>query len=254
MKRMIAIIACLLVFVCARTQGTELTFQWHGQTMGVDFEDTNLTVSAKSAIKDDIAYALSLIASSNVTFSLLTPDSSYYGEYKGFVNFGADTRINYSEGVLCYYKEIDGNIRWQIGSQVSSNYLAAITLTNQYASAVSVLSNYLHQFTAGIDISGMTLSEKKALLWNPPLLRLLEETSGDEFEELVGGAVPAVPAPPGACPFPSILAFKAETDLPAEWEPPLFCCNIKVWRGASGGGTFLFCYVNGTWRYSPAGP
>lgn len=254
MKTRFVPIMTMFAAVYLQAQASPLPFQWHGQTMAVDFELTNLTASVQIVIRDDIAYSMSLIPSTNVNFSLLLPASSYYGKYSGSAHFDCNTPINYCEGVLCYYTTVGTNICWQIEPQVCSNYLAAIAVTNQHATAVNAFSNYLHQFTTGIDTSNMTLTEKKALLWNPPLVQLLEETSATEFEELIGGAIPAVPAPPGACPAPSILAFKVETDLPQEWCPPLLCCNVKVWRGASGRDIFRFCFVNSTWRFSPAGP
>ena len=55
---------------------TNLTFQWHGQTMGVEFEVTNLTASVKAAIRDDIAYSLSLIPTNDVAFNPLTSNTT----------------------------------------------------------------------------------------------------------------------------------------------------------------------------------
>ncbi len=242
-----------LVWDC-NAQPTALPFQWHGQTMGLEFEQTNLATSAQIAIRDDIAYSMSLIPFTNVTFTVLAPTNSYYGKYNGFVSFSCTTPINYCEGVLCYYKTIGDVINFQLDPKACSNYIAAITLTNQQETAVNAFSDYLSQFKTGIDVSNMTLTEKKALLWNPPLMKLLEETSGNRFEELLEGAIPSVPAPDGARPQPSILAFSVQTNLPEEWAPPLLCCNMKAWRGENGDRRLSFCYVNGSWRYSPAGP
>jgi len=236
-------------------QTTNLTFQWHGQTMGLDFEATNLTKSVKIAIRNDIAYSMSLIPTNNVTFDVLAPGHPDFGSYTGFVDF-LDVRINYCSGVLCGYKTDVGNVRWQIGEETSSKYLAAIAVTNQHALAIAAFTNYFNQFTGGqIDNSSMTLAEKKALLWNPPFLQQVKKAYGDtdKYEELIGGMIPRVPAPPGACPFPSILAFTIETDLPDEWNPTLLCCEVRYWAEGIYGGPrkFLFCYVEGTWRFSP---
>jgi hypothetical protein len=202
--------------IFAHSQTTALSFQWHGQTMGVDFENTSLTVSVKNAIRDDIAYAMSLIPSANVVFETLQTSNPNSTKYAGYLNVSAP--VNYSEGILGFYKHINGVKVFQITPASCKKYTTAITLTNQYSSAVNAFSNYLHSFKSGIDTSGITLAEKKALLWNPPLIQRLEENySGAELEELVGGAIPAVPAPSGACPNPPILAFSVETDLPAEW-------------------------------------
>jgi hypothetical protein len=249
MKLIISFIAATLA-VCSQAQTPPLLFQWHGQTMGVEFEATNLTGSAKNAIRDDIAYAMSLIPATNIVFEPLSPGNPNSSKYTGYLTISAP--INYGSGVLCFYKTIGSSKIFQLAPDACLKYAAAMAVTNQYSSAVNTFSNYLHSFKAGIDTSTMTLAEKKALLWNPPLLQRLEETySGAELEELMGGAIPAAPAPPGACPAPSILAFKIETDLPAEWCPPLLCCAVKVSRGLSGTDQLLFCYVEGTWRFSP---
>ena len=50
----------------------------HG-TMGLDFKETNLTASVKNAIRDDIAYSMSLIAASNVTFEVSAPNTNHTG-------------------------------------------------------------------------------------------------------------------------------------------------------------------------------
>ena len=73
------VIFILLGASCAYAQTTNLTFQWHGQTMGLEFETTNLTASVKNAIRDDVAYALSLIAASNVTFEVSAPNTNHTG-------------------------------------------------------------------------------------------------------------------------------------------------------------------------------
>jgi hypothetical protein len=148
----------LLGASCACAQTTNLTFQWHGQTMGLEFETTNLTASVKNAIRDDIAYSMSLIAASNVTFEVSAPNTNH----TGVVSFHYKTPINYLEGELCFYKTIGGNVWWQIDSETCSKYLAAIALTNQHAVAVNSFSNFYHQVINGFDITGMTLEEKKA--------------------------------------------------------------------------------------------
>ena len=253
MKRMIAIIACLLVFVCARTQGTELTFQWSGQTMGVDFEDTNLTASVKYAIRDDIAYGLSLIPPTNVTFEVLTPTSSGYGKYAGFMTVSHTTPINYCDGILCYFKNIGGNKVFQLSPAVCSNYVAAIALTNQYASAVTALSNYLHQAEAGYDVANMTLAQKRDFFWNPPLMEKIEILKGGQFEQFLNASIPDVNDPiKGVWPFPSILCFKVSSELIAGGNQPVLSCKVIGGHLEDDDiNTFLLVYIDGFWRFCP---
>jgi len=255
MKRLI-MTAIILGTSHGYAQTTNLTFQWHGQTMGLAFEATNLTASVKQAIRDDIAYSMSLIPVTNAVFEVYPPNHPDSAQHTGFARFSS-ARINYCEGVLFFYKTIGTNICWQIDTDTSTEYLAAIAITNQHAKAVAAFTNYFNQFTGGkIDTSKMTLAQKKALIWNPPLLQKLEDNYGDQLDEMLSGVVPAEPAPPGACPFPPIIAFRIRTDLPADLKPPLLWCEVKYWAEGVYGGpmTFLFCYVNGKWRFSPAGP
>jgi len=257
MKRLI-LSAVMLGISHGYAQTTNWSFQWHGQTMGLDFEVTNLTKSVKIAIRNDIAYSMSLIPTTNVVFEVFPPTHPDSAKYTGFARFSS-ARINYCEGVLFFYKTVGSNVCWQIDADTSTKYLVAIAVTNQHTVAITAFTNYFNQFTGGkIDTSKMTLAEKKALVWNPPLLQHIEEAYEDKegLAELLGEVVPAVPAPPGACPFPPILAFKVETDLPAEWKPPLLCCEVRYWsEGIYGGSSkFFFCYVTGKWRFSPEGP
>jgi hypothetical protein len=92
MKKLIMTI--MLGASCACAQPTNLTFQWHGQTMGVQFEVANLTDSVKVAIRDDIAYSLSLIPATNVTFTATTSNTNY----SGILSIHYKTPINYCGG------------------------------------------------------------------------------------------------------------------------------------------------------------
>ena len=247
MKRLIQTII-LLGASCAYTQTTNLTFQWHGQTMGLDFKETNLTASVKNAIRDDIAYSLSLIAVSNVTFELSAPNTNH----TGVVSIHYQTPIDYCEGVLCFYKTIGGNVWWQIDSETCSNYLAAITLTNQHAVAVNSFSNFHHQVINGFDITGMTLEEKKTFFWGS-YLDVLEQKEGDNFEQVISKGLSVRPSPLptwALLPLPSILAF-------SEWEAeeddaqpvPVLLCTVKRWTLMNESTRWNFVYAGGKWRY-----
>jgi hypothetical protein len=153
--------------------------------------------------------------------------------------------------VLCFYKNNGNGTVWQLGQDACDRYLAAIAVTNQHSTAVAAFSNHLNQFTAGYNTANMTPGEKAALLWNPTLLAQLQKTYPNEYDEMLGGSLPSIPAPAGACPYPSILAFKVVDDLPEEWNPPLLECKVYVLRGEAEEDPCYFYFVNGSWRFSP---
>ena len=232
MKRLI-MTAIMLSVAHGYAQTTNWTFQWHGQTMGLDFEVTNLTKSVKAAIRDDIAYSMSLIPTNDVTFNVFPPNSPDSSNYTGRVRIPYTTPINYCDGILCFYNSIGGNVYWKIGERACSEYLAAIALTNQYAAAMNSFSNFHHHLITGFDTTGMTLAEKKAFFLNPYLDKE-EQEMGADFEPTITAALsyrpPTLPEwefPPK----PSILAFSKwkfgqVEDLPI----PELLCTAKHWE------------------------
>jgi hypothetical protein len=247
MKRLI-LTTIMLGASCACAQTTNLTFQWHGQTMGVQFKMTNLTDSVKIAIRDDIAYSLSLIPATNVTFEAMTASTNYSGN----VRIHYDTPINYCGGILCFYKTVGGNIYWQIGQEACSKYLAAIALTNQHAAAVNSFSNFYHQVVNGFDVTGMTFEEKKSFFWGSPAMEDFEEEEGANFEQTLTKALSFRPNPPleeEIFPYPSIRAFIVYEGAGTGLQTPTFVCEMKRWEPSIKSSTWSFIYLNGKWRY-----
>jgi hypothetical protein len=245
MKRLI-MTAIMLNVAHSYAQTTNLTFQWHGQTMGVYFEATNLTASVKRAIRDDIAYSLSLIPTNNVTFEILPPTNPDSANYTGIVSIHRTTPINYCEGILCFYKTVGGNIYWEIDTEASSKYLVAIALTNQYAAAIHSFSNFYHNLITGFDTTGMTLAEKKAFFWGP-YANEVEQEMGAEFEPAITATLSLRPFPDWTFPpKPSILAFSKWPagkidDLPT----PDLLCLAKRCTSENKSTKWPFVYVKG---------
>jgi len=248
MKRMIIVTVGLLIFVCARIQGTELTFQWHGQTMGVDFEDTNLTASVKCAIRDDIAYTMSLIVATNVVFEPLHPSNPKTSKYSGFVSFSSATPVNYCDGVLCFYKNTSEGIVFKLGQSVCSRYVAAIALTNQFVSEVNAFSNFINQVKAGYNVANMTLDQKKALFWPPSIVEEWQSNMGNQFEQEITDSIPAEPAPVGVWNMPSILAYQMDANTLENTNSPSLFCELRVYGATSGTRKLRYIYANGMWR------
>ena len=253
MKKAVIFIISVLMLECAQAQTNGLSFQWHGQTMGVDFELTNLAADVKGAIRDDVAYALSLIPSTNVTFEALTPTSSNYGKYAGFVMFSHATPINYCGGVLCYYKNSGGKTVLHLSPETCAKYAAAVALTNQYAAAMGALSNRLQQAMIGYNVAAMTLAEKRNFFWNPPLMEKIETMKGVQFEQFLNDSIPDVNDPiHGVWPFPSILRFKVSSELIDGGNPPMLSCDVIGGNLDTGDiDTFTLVYVDGIWRFCP---
>ena len=252
MKKAIVIVAGVMAITCAQAQATGLTFQWHGQTLGVDFGLTNLTAGVKGAIRDDVAYSLSLIPTTNVTFEALTPTSSNYGKYAGFVTFSHSTPINYCDGILCYYNTSGGQTVFQLDQDVCSAYAVAITLTNQHAAAVTAFSNFVSHAKTGFDVTGMTLAEKKAFFWGTAAIDALEREEGANFDQVLTDALSSRPSdiPPWAFPpMPSILAFSAWDGAGAGLPVPMLLCKVKRWDPVNKTTHWSFVYADGRWKY-----
>jgi hypothetical protein len=250
MKKLI-MTAIMLSVAYGHAQTTNLTFQWHGQTMGLYFEATNLTASVKRAIRDDIAYSMSLIPTTNVVFEVFPPTSPSYSKYTGFVDFHTP-RINYCGGVLSLYKTAGGNIHWEIDTNTSTKYLMAIALTNQYATAISAFTNFHHNLVKGFDVSGMTLAEKKAFFWGS-LIDEIEQEEGANFEPGITATLSQRPSPLPEWMFPprpSILAFsKWEMGKIDDLPTPVLLCLAKHWTPENKNTKWPFVYVKGKWRY-----
>lgn len=228
---------------------TALPFQWHDQTLWIDFEKTNLTESVRYAIRDDVAYSMSLIPVTNVTFAILTTNDQFYGMYTGAATISDQTQINYCHGIFDFYKTIAATNYYQIDVRSCSNYVAAISITNQYASAISSFSNFLNQVRAGFSVTNMTLSQKRALFWNPAILNDWELQSGNNFEQELTAAIPCTPTPTVNSPTPSILAYSVHDDIVEGGNPALLCCELKIWREGDWAHKVVFVYVEGSWRF-----
>lgn len=195
---------------------------------------------------------MSLIPTNDVTFTVFPPNSPDASNYTGRVRIPYTTPINYCGGILCFYKTIGGNVYWKIGEEASAEYLAAIALTNQYATAMNSFSNFYHNLITGFDTTGMTLAEKKAFFWNPYLDRE-EQEMGAEFEpaitDFLSSRPPTLPEwefPPK----PSILAFSKWKYGKVDGLPtPVLLCTAKHWEPVYGRTTERFVYAAGKWRF-----
>jgi hypothetical protein len=248
MKTVILAVAVLSALFSFAQQSAHLPFQWHGQTMGIDFETSNLTSAVKAAIRDDIAYAMSLIPSPHVAFEALTPTSSGYGKYTGSITVSHTTPINYCDGVLCYYKSVDNAIVFQLAPSVCSEYSTAIARTHQFSAEMLSFSNFINQVKTGYHVADMTLDQKKALFWPPSIVAEWQTIMGANFEQDITDALPDSPAPTGTWNMPSILAYQT-VDIPMEnTNQPSLLCELKVYGAASGERKMRYIYANGAWR------
>ncbi|MEI7901200.1 MAG: hypothetical protein WCK89_13185 [bacterium] len=247
--RSIALFLPVMCFLSANAQTTALPFQWQDQTLWVDFEQTNLAASVRQTIRDDIAHSMSLIPVTNVTFAVLTTGDQFYGRYTGAATISDKTPINYCHGIFDYYTTMAGTNYFQIDVRACSNYLAAISLTNQYASAISSFSNFLNQVRTGFSVTNMTLAQKRALFWNPTILNYWEQQSETNFEQALTAAIPSAPTPVVTSPLPSILAYSVHDDIIEGGNTPLLCCEFKSWREGDWARKVVFVYVDGSWRF-----
>ena len=256
MKKLISAIS--VFSMCVTLAQTNWTFQWHGQTMGLDFEVTNLTTSVKAAIRDDVAYAMSLIPATNISYEAYSANHPDYGKLTGIASIAKDTPYNYCAGIINDYKIVGNTTNFVLREKACSNYVAAITWTNQYATQVATFSNFFYHVKTGFDVTGMTLAEKKSFFWGSSFLEELEASEGNGFEETLTQALSFRPNPlPSGVfpPNPSILAFIVYTDGKIIGTPlPTLFCRVRQWDSVNKNTLWDFINVGGKWRYCLLGP
>ena len=251
------VIFILLGASCAYAQTTNLTFQWHGQTMGVDFKETNLTDSVKNAIRDDIGYAMSLISFTNISYEAHSPTHPDYGKRTGVAAIAESTPYNYCDGIINDYKAVGNTTTFVLCNSACSNYVATIALTNQYALQIAAFSNFFHHVKTGFDVTGLTLAEKKSFFWGSPFLEVWEESEGDGFEQRLTQALSfrPNPLPPNVFPpNPAILAFVVYMDEDIGIPQPTLFCEVRRWDPVNENTQWNFIWIDGKWRYCLLGP
>lgn len=139
-------IGCVLAFVLsAMSQSVpdlSWTFQWGTNTFGLLFENTNLTVGVKAAIRDDVQTVYNVTPPSNAVYRAYQPGEDEYGKFLGHMYMqGAYTCPRELSGWS--YAAYGGTNFFFVEADVCSNYLAKIALTNQYDVATGSLSNFL---------------------------------------------------------------------------------------------------------------
>lgn len=129
----------------AQTPTVDLSwsFQWGEERFGLLFEDTNLTTSAKAAIRDDIQLVYSYNPSTNVTYRVYQNGDSKFGQYTGKMclsgRWVCPQRLNSWD-----YKIYGGTNYFCVTPEDSARYLLKIALTNQFYTQVVGLSNFLY--------------------------------------------------------------------------------------------------------------
>jgi hypothetical protein len=145
-------------------QDLSWTFQWDNVTHGLLFEDTNLTVSAKAAIRDDIQLILSYNPSSNVIYYVFPSTSSYYGQFTGRMTI-EHNRLTPPDFSFSLYDVYGGTNYFMINEKMCINYLAKIALTNQYVMAMNNCSNFLYMLST-VTTNNMSHAEYLETAWS----------------------------------------------------------------------------------------
>ena len=147
MKLQMVSITVFFVAVAAYPQASPGDWSWtflrNGETCGLSFEDTNLPVSVKAAIRDDVCWSYSLAADSNRFTRLYAPGDPEYGTFVGREGVEGDygCAVELSEW---NYNLHNGSRYFHVAKNLSARFLQAIALTNQHPVAAGSLSNFLH--------------------------------------------------------------------------------------------------------------
>jgi hypothetical protein len=239
----------IVAFAQAQTLPPDLswTFQWENASYGLVFENTNLTTSVRSAIRDDIQQVYSYNPSSNIAYRIYQPeDTDKYGKYTGHMHL----RENWTcpSGLSGWDYKIYGGINYFfIGAEVSANYIAKIALTNQYHTEIANLSNFLHTVN-NLTTNNITLTAFQQMWWSlaTDTVYFPEEPNPDHWATLLRETSEM------RFPYPSILAFEERTDIQGN---PLLILSIKTVKKDSLQNYVeaVFFFRAGQWRFMPLG-
>ncbi len=250
MKKRIVPIMTMLVAVNLQAQASPLPFQWHGQTNGIVFRQTNLTDDVKASIRDDIELVMSRIAISNVQFIAYQPGQQRHDGADGIMTISEIGRICPSQFPLNYYFVTNGMTRYILDELGCSIYSNAVALTNQCADQIASIPTVMWHFTNGFDVANMTLEQKKMYIWNPELDKLMTKDV-TKFEADISEALPKGT---NWITFvqTSILSFSREQL--EDGGNLLLTCRFNVRLNRPGNPvqtTLIFVYKDGAWRWCP---
>jgi hypothetical protein len=246
MKTEVMCLILLAHIACARTNATPWTFQWDGTVYGLYFEDTNLTATARTVIRDDTARILSYNSASNATLTALPPSNPRFGQYAGVFSLS---------GVVCppqfdcrHYNSFGGTNYLVFPAGMTSAYLSHIAMASQAAVAFSTLSNFVHAVN---HVSTNTFSRNTfaSLFWSTGKNRVA--TRGD-FEEQGADYLFVVNDLAKFCfGFQSILDFETES---GNGEIHAGCSLIfrRKTHAAGMWSRWPIVYKEGQWRLIPA--
>jgi hypothetical protein len=241
MKKLI--IAISMFPMCATLAQTNWTFQWHGQERGIIFVQTNLSKSVKAAIRDDIAQVMSKVVASDITIYPARPDHPDLGKVDGLMDFVSKVHACPNNFPLGYYRMINGTPFFLLSEEECSVYASAVALTNQYASAIGTLSNFLASAEA-MTTANTTTNAFLQKFWHLDKNRVLKMSDEPEMNfpkaiQTWGGDVRHI--------YPSILQFKYDTD------ERLKCLHAEIKtvkkNDPQDGSTVHVVYKNGKWRF-----
>ena len=160
------------------------TFQRWGSTCGLLFADTNLTASAKSAIRRDIAHAYTFASPGNLFTDIYTPDDQEFGAFEGFDGLKGNNGVPNDLGGWSYTPH-NGNRYFHVGEELSAKYLKQIALTNQFKAAVGSLSNFLATVNS-TTVANVKPADYARLWWSTEKERPLSLADFESGEEVKG--------------------------------------------------------------------
>ena len=230
-------------------QTTNWTFQWHGQTLGLYFEVTNLTKSVKAAIRDDVALVMSNIAVAETEIHPIQPDDPDLGKVDGLMNILADGRAYPDDFPIGDYRMVNGTPFFLLSEEECSAYASAVALTNQYATQLSKMPAVIWKFTNGFDVANMTLKQKEQYIWNPKFAQMKK----DNITEYEADITEALPKGTNWITVlkPSVLSYSKE-DLERNGKELLVCrLCIRVNRTPPTPFTLILVFKDGAWRWCP---
>ena len=241
MKKTLAIIIIVAVHLCvASGQDLSWTFQWGTNRYGLLFDATNLSASAKGAIRDDIELLLSYMPQNETEIYILKSGDSYYGEYVGRISW--PNRKGMKPFPLSVYSVFGNTNYYHVSESRSVEYLAGIALTNQYRKAVTAIPGWFSQ-RASASTNTMSCAEYVDCVWFFDLERVAT-TNDLTASDYVKGLAEWQAWP--VCPLVSILDFE-QYSKDGNSRLMLGMRHRNVVSGSIVSSPAI--YVEGKWRY-----
>lgn len=237
----ISAICTLLLIVGLCTVASAFDIKLGTTVLSIAFDDESLTENEKIIIVKDIKSVLATTPSS-AKLKRLRDAEKKHKDYDGWIDVGAQGHFwprAYQNSFGHYrYKDKSAKPQLVVSKELSDAYRRAMRFREANVEAFDKLYRFISRINNGLDISNMSLTEKRALFWFPPGGPVL--TKEKHFDKNIRGLNKHT------IHYPSILTFKEGT---VDDRSLLYCKPVMTSKnGSSFIDQIILVYDEGMWR------